>query len=162
LITLHGWIEFTGALQRGGWNSRASTHLTPAMAALARAYAGDAAKPVWLQEFGASGEWIGGENIAPFLEASVRAAIAGGICQITWWASHDIRPGYEFKSQEYDMGLISVDNKLKPAGAVFQKLAKEFSGKPVSLPALGSLPELPAHTPEDTWKWLEAVQKTLP
>lgn len=166
LAAIHSWIEFTGALKRGRATDRVCTHLAPAMAALVRARAGDALKPVWLQEFGASSEWMKAEEIPAFLESSVRASIAGGICWMTWWDSHDIRAEYEFPSLEYDLGLLDVENRLKPAGIMFRKLVREFGGKPVCIPPdLGTLP-LPREDPSDrwatfesTWKWLMSVQR---
>lgn len=161
LVALHCWISFAGALERGKWNERACTHLAPAMAALARAYAKSPTKPVWLQEFGASTSWLEAETIPIFLEKAVHAAIAGGICWITWWSSHEIRREYEFDPLEYDLGLIDVDNHLKPSGRAFQKLAKEFAGKPVVIPS--HLPtHLPEHNKEATWAWIQDIQKVLP
>ncbi|HSI87200.1 MAG TPA: hypothetical protein VK970_25655 [Candidatus Methylacidiphilales bacterium] len=163
IIPLHCWIEFTGARLRGGPKDRACTHLAPAMAALARAYAGDSSKPVWLQEFGASSKWMDAEKIPVFLEDATRAAIGGGISWITWWCSHDILPQYQFDPLEYDLGLIDTDNKLKPAGRAFQALSREFRGRPIQAAPALTLPPLPAvPTDELTWQWLAEIQKQLP
>ncbi|PTY00796.1 hypothetical protein DB346_14390 [Verrucomicrobia bacterium LW23] len=163
IIPLHCWIEFTGARQRGGPRDRACTHLAPAMAALARAHAGDSRKPVWLQEFGASTKWMDADEIPVFLESAARAAVAGGIAWITWWCSHDILPHYQFDPLEYDLGLITTDNRLKPAGRAFQKLAAELRGKPVPAAPEIPLPPLPqTRTHEATWAWLAEVQNALP
>ena len=167
LATIHSWIEFTGALKRGEAGDPVCTHLAPAMAALVRAYASDASRPVWLQEFGASPEWIGEKKVPGFLDRSVRAAIAGGICWITWWSSHDIRREFQFPSIEYDLGLLDTGNRVKPAGEIFRGLAHEFGGKPVlPPPALDLLPPPEAGaehkvTFENTWAWIEAAQKSL-
>lgn len=159
VISLHCWIQFTGALKRSAWNEAHCTHLVPAMAALARQYAGVPDKPIWLQEFGASEEWVGAENIPVFLELAARNAIEAGVGALTWWSSHDVGQQYEFDSLEYDLGLIDTDNQLKPAGKIFQRLAREFGGKPVT-PFSGLVPDgLPAHTHEDTWAWLESYLK---
>lgn len=158
LVPIHAWIGFTGALSRGAALDQACTHLAPAMAALVRAYAGDPAKPVWLQEFGAPSAWMDRETIPVFLEKAVRVAIGGGICWLTWWCSHDIRPEFEFDPLEYDLGLLNTENRIKPAGLAFQKLAREFSGEPVSIPTGLRLPDLPKPEDEATWKWLEEVQ----
>jgi endo-1,4-beta-mannosidase len=169
LIAIHCWIEFTKARKRGGALDRVCTHLAPAMAVLARAHAGDPGKPVWLQEFGASSSWMEEDKIPAFLEAAVHAAVAGGICRLTWWASHDIRPEFEFAELEYDLGLITTDNRLKPSGHAFQRMIREYRGKPVQIPANLKLPPPPESVPgglreesaENTWKWLEEVQRTL-
>lgn len=169
LVAIHSWIEFTGARMRGNPTDRVCTHLAPAMAALVRARAGDINKPVWLQEFGASHEWMNAETIPGFLENSVRASIAGGICWMTWWDSHNIDPELQFPSLEYDLGLLDINNRLKPAGKIFQSLSREFSGKAVCAAPNIELPDLPLADPsnfatsiENTWRWLEIVQQRLP
>ncbi len=168
IIPLHCWIEFTGARRRGGPLERACTHLAPAMAALARAYAGDANKPVWLQEFGASKEWMAGPQIPEFLEAATVAALRGGVSWLTWWASHDIRPEYEFHPLEYDLGLLDTDNRLKPAGEMFKRLAAEWKGRPVQSAPKLELPHLPEvsgvgreSAEKNSWAWLEAAQALM-
>jgi hypothetical protein len=166
LIALHCWVEFTGALQRGDHRHRASVQLVPAMAALARKYAGDMAKPIWLQEFGATSHWMPEAEIPAFLEASVRAAVAGGVGRITWWASHDISPKFQFPEIEYDMGLLDTSNRPKKVGETFRDLAKELSGRALTIPDWGGLPELPVASPDmtqselhqQTWRWIEEVQ----
>jgi len=161
LIALHCWIEFTGARQRGKPLDQVCMKLAPAMAALARTYAGDARKPVWLQEFGASSRWMEDAQIPAFLEAASHAAVAGGISWLTWWASHDILEKYQFDPLEYDLGLLTTDNRIKPAGHAFQRLALEYGGKPVSVPAL-PVKVLPPHEYDATWRWLEEIQRDLP
>lgn len=168
LIALHCWIEFTGARLRGGELDPVCVQLAPAMAALARAHAGVPDKPIWLQEFGASADWMAPARIPDFCEAATEAAIQGGISWITWWCSHDILPQYEFSPLEYDLGLIDVDNRLKPAGDRFKKLAAEWRGKPTLPPPALELPPLPdwtgivrPATEQATWKWLETVQAQL-
>ncbi len=169
LIALHSWIEFTGARKRGGVFERACTHLAPAMAALARSTAGDPCKPVWLQEFGASSLWMKDEEVPAFLEKAIHAAVSGGICRLTWWASHDIRPEYEFNELEYGLGLITTENKLKPSGNAFKRMVSQYGNTPVQFPSSLRTPPLPNLTYEDphenmevTWQWLEEVQRVLP
>lgn len=164
MIALHGWIEFTGALKRGTHRDRVCTRLVPAMAALARMHAGDMNKPVWLQEFGATAHWLPAGEIPSFLEETVRASVDAGVGRITWWASHDIRPCFQFPEIEYDMGLLTSDNQPKAAGRVFKRLAAELGGSPVAIPVLPALPALPQYqgdrpaSAEVTWRWLEDVQ----
>ena len=167
IIALHCWIEFTGARRRGGVLDPVCTRLAPAMAALARAHAGDANKPVWLQEFGASADWMPSGDIPRFLDIAVTEAIRGGVNWLTWWASHDIRPEYEFSLLEYDLGLLDVDNRLKPAGEAFKRLAAEWRGKPVPVAPRLNLPAPPvfsgtrAECEQATWAWLEQAQTML-
>jgi hypothetical protein len=162
LVPIHAWIGFTGATDRGGVLDRVCTRLAPAMAALVRARAGDPAKPVWLQEFGAPSFWMGKEAIPRFMEEAVHAAIAGGICRLTWWGSHDIRRDFKFDEIEYDVGLINIENRPKPEALVLKRLAREFSGKAVTTPPALEFPPFGEHTFENTWRWLEAVQMQLP
>jgi endo-1,4-beta-mannosidase len=161
LVALHSWIEFTGALKRGKALDPVCVKLAPAMAALARTYAGDPAKPVWLQEFGASSKWMDEKQIPIFLEAAAHAAVAGGICWMTWWCSHDVQEKYQFDPLEYDLGLIATDNKIKPAGLAFQRLARAYRGKAISVPALPAR-HLPLLEFEATWRWLHENQRELP
>lgn len=56
------------------------------MTALARAYTRDPAKPVWIQEFGATPEWMPAEAIPEFLGATVRRAARAGARWFTWWS----------------------------------------------------------------------------
>lgn len=167
IIALHCWIEFTGARRRGGVMDPVCTRLAPAMAALARAHAGDENKPVWLQEFGASADWMPAAEIPRFLEVAATEAIHGGVNWLTWWASHDIRPDYEFSSLEYDLGLLDTGNRLKPAGEAFKRLAAEWRGKPVPVAPRLELSAPPAFAGDRasceaaTWAWLERAQAEL-
>ena len=167
IVPLHCWIEFTGARKRGGPLDPVCTRLAPAMAALARAHAGDPNKAVWLQEFGASADWMPQNIIPRFLETTVTEAIRGGVNWLTWWASHDIRSRYEFSLLEYDLGLLDTDNRLKPAGEAFKRLAAEWRGKPVPPAPKLTLPPLPIFSgtridcDEATWSWLEKAQELL-
>ena len=74
------------------------------MAALARAYARDPHKPVWVQEFGASAEWMDRKVIPQFMERIIQAAMDVGVSWFTWWASHDISRKFELSSPEYELG----------------------------------------------------------
>jgi len=154
-ITLHCWAEFTGALKRGGPFDAPALQLAPGMAALARAYAGDPEKPVWLQEYGASEMWMPAEVIPEFLEKTTQSAIRHGIGWITWWASHDIRREFKVDPLEYSLGLLDVGNQPKPSAAVFQALATAYRGRQIARSPV--VPEeLPAvHSPEETWKWMQ-------
>jgi len=117
IVPIHSWIRFTGALKLSDGNSldRRCLGLIPAMAALVRAYAGDPRKPVWVQEYGASEEWMKAETIPEFLERSMRSAIAGGVAWFTCWASHDIDHKFDVNPLEYSLGLIDIHQNIKPA-----------------------------------------------
>ncbi|MGV9454385.1 glycoside hydrolase 5 family protein [Streptomyces sp. NPDC003635] len=124
---VHSWIYFTGALERYGENGAGSVHLAAYMLELAKAFHEDPHRPVWLQEYGASTRWI---DPAAFLMAATRAALdVTGLWGVTWWASHDIsRDLGGFDELEYDLGLLTVDNEVKPAGAAFRRIAQAARG----------------------------------
>ena len=155
IVPLHAYILFTKALDHGKPLDDCCVKLAAGMAALARAYANDPAKPVWLQEYGASREWMDEADLPTFLHRATVAGIDGGISWFTWWCSHDIRRHFTFPSVEYDLGLLTVDQKVKPTGAAFRDLASAYRGKPVATVAAPPPPPAVA-TMDDTWRWLLA------
>lgn len=157
IVPIHSWIRFTGALRLSDGNAldRRCIGLIPAMAALVRAYADDPRKPVWVQEYGASEEWMKAEIIPDFLERATRSAIAGGVAWLTCWASHDIDRKFKVNPLEYSLGLIDIHQNIKPQGKIFSRLAEEYGGKEVQIPACRFPDEKPACVDdESTWKWL--------
>lgn len=155
IVALHAWIGFTGAVERGGPLGTASIKLGAGMAALARAYAQDSAKPIWIQEYGTCKQWMKEEEMPTFIEQATVAAIEEGVSWFTWWDSHDVDRKLSFDPMEYELGLITVDNKIKDNGQIFKGLAKTYGGKPVVMPAAKPTPPLPENpTVETTWRWL--------
>ena len=155
IVALHAWTLFTGAIDRGGPLGAASLKLSAGMAALARAYAGDAAKPIWIQEYGATEEWMTKDELPLYVEQTTLNAINQGVSWFTWWDSHDVDRKFHFTSLEYGLGLITADNKVKEYARAYQSLAQTYGGKPVTMPPAKEtppLPEIPTH--ETTWKWL--------
>jgi hypothetical protein len=153
---LHCYPLFAGALEFGGHFDPPSIQLPAIQAALVRAYAKNPFKPIWLQEYGMCKEWMPAQSRIPeFLERTTLAAIQGGVSWLTWWASHDVDRKFEFNPLEYDFGLLTVDNKIKPQGRKFRELADHYRGKPVSFDVMKAkpLPPPPANY-SDTWKWL--------
>ncbi|MFD8028849.1 cellulase family glycosylhydrolase [Streptomyces sp. NPDC059717] len=129
---LHAWIEFTGVLGRYGYPSTAAHHLGEYLLELAKAFQPNADRPVWLQEFGVAPQWIPAAGIADFTEAFAAAALSvNRLWGITWWASHDIdRRLTGFADLEYDLGLLTVDNRIKPAGRRLATLIAGLRDKP--------------------------------
>ena len=157
IVPIHSWIRFTGALQRSGGDplGELCLGLIPAMTALVRAYARNPRKPVWVQEFGASEEWMSAEIIPEFLERSILNAIAGGTAWFTCWASHDIDRKFKVNPLEYSLGLIDIDQNIKPQGQVFSRLAAEYCGKEVRIPDCRFPDQEPAGADDAlTWEWL--------
>ncbi len=155
IVPIHAWVYFTGALQRGPHDGPAALRLVPGMAELVRAHAGDAAKPIWCQEFGASKQWIAEPELPDFFRATMLSAINGGVSWLTVWASHDVHPRFHHQPLEYDLGLLDVENKIKPQGKVFQELAAHYRGQPRKQPvAQDSSRPTPAHQTEAVWEWI--------
>lgn len=54
---------------------------------------------------------------------------------MTWWCSHDIaRDLTGFVELEYDLGLLTVDNQVKPAGVAFRDFARALRKDSISPP----------------------------
>jgi len=155
IVPLHCYIKFTGALDRGSAMDPPSVKLIAGMAALARAYANDPAKPIWVQEFGASAEWIDRKLIPRFMEQTVQAAMGEGVSWFTWYSSHNTNRKFAGLGLDYDLGLLTGDYRLKDEAHTFQSLARQYRGQPVVLKADKPLPPPPAsRSSESTWKWL--------
>ena len=163
-VALHCWSYFTGALQQAGGDpfGPASLHLLATMATLARAYAGDARKPIWAQEFGMSEEWMPAAHIPRFLEETMTSGIEAGVSWFTWWCSHDLDPTLAFHPLEYSLGLITHEQQIKPHGAIFRDLARAYRGRRVDPARLPDLVDPPSeHSMEATWAWLNALTAHL-
>jgi endo-1,4-beta-mannosidase len=158
IVALHCWPWFSGAIARSGGDAEHDRvkRLPQGMAALARAHAGDANKPVWIQEFGMAETWTDPDRIPDFLRLSTEHALAHGVAWFTWWCSHDLDRAYRFDPLEYGLGLIDHGNRLKPAGRAFKALADAWRGKPVAVQPEGTLPPPNRVRPETTWAWLDA------
>jgi endo-1,4-beta-mannosidase len=155
IAALHSWIEFTGARKRGHHLAPCCLGLAAAMTALAKAHAGSGDHPVWIQEYGASTEWMPAEDIPRFLEGSTLAAIHAGATWFTWWASHDIDRHFTVNPLEYSLGLLDCDNREKPAAETFRRLAKEWRGAAqIAQPNPSVAASVDSHA--TTWAWLEA------
>lgn len=153
MVAIHSWPFWTGAAKHGGPLSKPYTQLPAAMTALVRAHARDADKPVWLQEFGACTEEMTQAQIIPWMESAITGAVGQGVSWFTWWSSHDVDRRFELNSFEYDLGLLDSDNKLKPRGAAFRRIADAYRGKRVVRPR--TLAAAPTQTGMDaTWRWL--------
>ncbi|EYT60418.1 hypothetical protein D514_0105370 [Microbacterium sp. UCD-TDU] len=72
ITTVHSWI-FNGTAQRYGGRSVASDRHAEYMIELARGFATDPAKPIWLQEVGAPSNCLTPAQTPDFLEATLRS-----------------------------------------------------------------------------------------
>ncbi len=123
ITPIHSWIWFTGALRRYGPAALGTTHLAEYLLTVARAYSPDPARPVWLQEVGVAPGWV--PSPEDFLDAALAAACSvPNLWGITWWCSHDVdRSLSGFADLEYDLGLLTTANEVKPLGRRFRAFA---------------------------------------
>lgn len=156
IVALHCWTLFTGALKRGGALAAPGIRLGAAMAALARACAGDPHKPIWIQEYGASGTWMDEKDIPAYVERSTLAGVEAGVSWHTWWASHDIDRKLRFAELEYGLGLLTHDNKAKDGARAFKAVADTYRDRPVPFLDAEDSPLPPPEQPsaDATWDWL--------
>ncbi len=154
IVAVHSWPFWTGASKYGKPLSKPYTLLPAALAGLVRAHARDGAKPLWLQEFGACTEEMDDGEIIPWMEATIAGAIGEGVSWFTYWSSHDVKRTLDFHPFEYDLGLIDGDNRIKPRGRAFRRLADAHRGKRVAIPRR-RIPQPPEGSgQETTWRWL--------
>lgn len=115
---VHSWVYFTGALDRYGVDGTGTRHLARYLVELARAFGTTRERPVWLQEIGVSSQWVPAAGLPDFAADILTHALAARPWGVTWWCSHDLdRSLAGFDELEYDLGLLTVDNEVKPVGA---------------------------------------------
>lgn len=168
ITPLHTWVKFTGAMNHGGVLSVSSLHIAEYMAELAKAYHTDPERKIWIQEFGCSKLWIEneGESIEEFVKGSFRVICeTDNIWGFTWWCSHDLSPEFSgYDPLEYDLGLIDVNNQLKPAAKVLSELIAEYKRNPiVPIKRNEAIVYRPAAPDEDAWlpakKFMTMIEK---
>jgi len=132
VTVVHPWVFSNNCARRYGARSVAATHLAEYGVELAKAYATDPARPVWVQEVGAPEPHIPADDAAAFTEATVRnLATCAGVPALTWWCSHDVNRAYaDFPELEYTLGLFDADGALKPVGQTLSALAAEYAKNP--------------------------------
>lgn len=125
---IHSSPYFSGALERYGYSGIGTLHLAEYNVEFAYAYHTDLNRPVWVEEVGASPEWVPENYTAEYASQVLHnAADTGVLWGLTWWCSHDIDPAIKgFPRLEYSLGLIDHKNHVKPRGriiaAAFQEL----------------------------------------
>ncbi|MDH6118509.1 glycosyl hydrolase [Kitasatospora sp. GAS204B] len=114
---VHSWV-FNGTAQRYGADSVATGQHAAYLVELAKAWADDPHRPVWLQEVGAPAPHIAAERAGEFTRTTVAAALdCPDLWGVTWWCSHDVdRSLADFPELEYSLGLLTTDQQTKPAG----------------------------------------------
>ena len=168
ITPLHTWVKFTGAMEHGGVLSTSSIHIAEYMAELTKAYSKDQNRKIWIQEFGCSKLWLEreGESIEQFVRDSFRVICeTENVWGLTWWCSHDLSPeltGYD--PLEYDLGLIDINNDLKPAAKVLAELIAEYKKQPiVPIRINEAIIYHPADSDENRWQpakeFMDMVEK---
>ena len=116
LTTVHPWVFSGDCARRYGPRSPQVRHLAEYGTELAKAYATDPARPVWVQETGAPAPHIPAADAPDFARDTVRnAAECAGLWGVTWWCSHDVdRSLADFPELEYTLGLFDSTGRAKP------------------------------------------------
>jgi endo-1,4-beta-mannosidase len=165
---VHSYGYFSGALQRYGYSGVGTLHLAEYNVELAYAYQTNLSRRVWVEEIGASPEWMPESYMADYARQVLEsAADTGMLWGFTWWCSHDIDKSIEgFVSMEYTLGLIDQKNRIKPLGRIVSALAGELRGKILSstqrrtamvIPEMGLSPH---HHPPD-WTYGAAFMNLI-
>jgi hypothetical protein len=131
VTAVHSWI-FNGTAQRHGRTSVPTEHHAAYLVELAKAWADDPHRPVWLQEVGAPAPLIPPEHAADFTAATVANALdCPDLWGITWWCSHDVsRSLADFPELEYGLGLLTNDRQPKEAALALARAAREGTRAP--------------------------------
>ncbi|MFJ6572480.1 glycosyl hydrolase [Streptomyces sp. NPDC091292] len=130
VTAVHSWV-FNGTAQRYGRTGTATEHHAAYLVELAKAWALEPHRPVWLQEVGAPAPVIPAEHAAEFTEATVTNALdCPDLWGVTWWCSHDVsRSLADFPALEYGLGLLTDDRRRKPAGDAVARIADAWRGR---------------------------------
>ncbi|WP_427919386.1 glycoside hydrolase 5 family protein [Streptomyces sp. cg40] len=127
LTTVHPWVFSGDCARRYGPRSPQVLHLAEYGTELAKAYATDPARPVWVQETGAPEPHIPAADAPEFARATVRnAAECEGLWGVTWWCSHDVdRSLADYPELEYTLGLFDSAGRAKPIAEAFAAAVAE-------------------------------------
>ncbi|GGT95159.1 glycoside hydrolase 5 family protein [Streptomyces coeruleorubidus] len=131
VTTVHPWVFSGDCARRYGPRSPQVLHLAEYGTELAKAYAEDPARPVWVQETGAPEPHIPAGDAPDFARATVRnAAGCEGLWGVTWWCSHDVdRSLADYPELEYTLGLFDARGVAKPiATALAETVAEVRAG----------------------------------
>jgi hypothetical protein len=126
VTAVHSWV-FNGTAQRHGRSSVPTEHHAAYLVELAKAWADDPHRPVWLQEVGAPAPLIPPEHAAAFVEATVAGVLdCPDLWGITWWCSHDVSRGLaDFPELEYGLGLLTNDRRPKESALALARALRE-------------------------------------
>ncbi|MGX5211890.1 glycoside hydrolase 5 family protein [Streptomyces violaceus] len=127
VTTVHPWVFSGDCARRYGPRSPQVLHLAEYGTELAKAYAEDPARPVWVQETGAPEPHIPAADAPDFARATVRnAAGCEGLWGVTWWCSHDVdRSLADYPELEYTLGLFDARGDAKPIATALSETVAE-------------------------------------
>lgn len=132
---LHTYALFTGAIERFGRMSTQSINLAPFMIEMANAFANDANRPYWIQEFGTAARGFDKET-EEFVVKSMQAMLKSeNLWGITWWCTHNLPKDYTaFEDLEFELGLLDSNNNLTEAGKVFKNFVNDYKKNGIEIP----------------------------
>ncbi|MFI1970913.1 glycosyl hydrolase [Streptomyces cinnamoneus] len=127
MTAVHSWV-FNGTAQRHGPGGAATALHAAYLVELAKAWAVEPARPVWLQEVGAPAPHVPPGRAADFTRATLAHVLdCPDVWGVTWWCSHDVdRALADFPELEYGLGLFTNDRRLKPAGEAMCRVVREW------------------------------------
>ncbi|MET9906188.1 glycosyl hydrolase [Streptomyces sp. NPDC006476] len=140
LTTVHPWVFSANCAGRYGSGSFEVLHLAEYGTELAKAYAEDPSRPVWVQETGAPEPHIPAADAPRFARATVlNAAGCTDLWGVTWWCSHDVdRSLADYPELEYTLGLFDSTGRRKPIAEALAQTVAELRAQPPSPEARGT------------------------
>jgi hypothetical protein len=134
VTTVHPWVFSADCAGRYGPASPEVLHLAEYGTELAKAYADDPSRRVWVQETGAPEPHIPAADAPRFARATVlNAAECEGLWGVTWWCSHDVdRSLADYPELEYTLGLFDSAGRAKPIADALAETIGELRAKPSS------------------------------
>lgn len=129
ITTIHSWV-FNGVADRFGASSEQCYRHAQYLTELAKAFAIDPDRKVWVQEIGAPGNVLEQGNEVEFAEQSVRRILeCSDVYGITWWCSHDVSSSLaDFPVFEHQLGLFNEHGELKDIGRVVRDAIASYDG----------------------------------
>ncbi|WP_350275677.1 hypothetical protein [Kribbella sp. HUAS MG21] len=127
ITTVHAWPYFSGFLGHFGENNDLAWSIGAYLAQVAAAHQ-TTPRPIWVQEIGVAPDWLSRISVEDAAERLIRHATSiPGVTALSWWASHDIRPDRGgFAQLEYGLGLLDVNNRVKPVGHRFAEVIADL------------------------------------
>ncbi|MBZ3913080.1 glycoside hydrolase 5 family protein [Streptomyces acidiscabies] len=134
LTTVHPWVFSGDCARRYGPRSTQVHHLAEYGTELAKAYATDPTRKVWVQETGAPEPHIPAPDAPLFArETLLNAASCTNLWGVTWWCSHDVdRSLADYPELEYTLGLFDSKGTPKPIAEAIEETITELRTLPLA------------------------------